>query len=161
MCARCRCNTPASKLRWFGGCGAGALLLSSVALVIATFVRDALADFVNQQLIDNFILSSPASGQVGRQMKIGHRIDTVKKIGALYLCLSRLSTPVLSTATSLGRYRLLSTYTTSRIPRTWWRDERSQRCRKSDLWSTREMPEIPRQASHELLRSPSCSSTQL
>ena len=85
MCARCRCNTPASKLRWFGGCGAGALLLSSVALVIATFVRDALADFVNQQLIDNFILSSPASGQVGRQMKIGHRIDTVKSEGSAFL----------------------------------------------------------------------------
>lgn len=63
MCSQCRCKTPASQIRWLGGCGVGALLLCSVSLVLATFARDALAAFVNEQISATFLLSSPSSGQ--------------------------------------------------------------------------------------------------
>jgi hypothetical protein len=63
MCVRCRCTTPASQVRWLGGCAAGALLLTSVALVIASFGYTALSSFIDAQLVASLILSSSSSSQ--------------------------------------------------------------------------------------------------
>jgi hypothetical protein len=63
MCKRCRCVTPASQLRWLGGCAVGAALCVSVSLVAASFGFSALSTYIDNQVAESFILKSSSAAQ--------------------------------------------------------------------------------------------------
>lgn len=62
MCNSCYCKSPASQLRWLGGCSVLSIFMSVLGVGLATIGHNAFSSFVDKQLSDNFLLKNSQSG---------------------------------------------------------------------------------------------------